>query len=346
MRHKLLFLLTSILLIAYAPACTEKSMTEPENPQTEQPGDSEKPETDPEQPTDPEKPTDPENPENPDPENPDPETPVDPAPDPDKPVDPDTDKPVDPDTDKPVDPDPDQPITPDPDDNGPEPGKSTSVAYDFTAQYCIYCPNMTRTLEERQKEYPGHYIIITLHSSQYNSPDLYQGEAEAYHKNMIAEGTLQAGYPNNIFNSLGSYMTTKDVKEYINSPSLFQLDGLVQMEGNQLTASLKAVVCKGQSHRLQGKDCIVMFWLTENGVIAKQYDTDTPGGWNMQYNHKFLFRKALNGLWGEAYLPGETYTFSTSLPEGVVADNSQVVMLILDKTTKETLAAAEYPLKK
>ena len=337
MKTKVLLFLACFLIISYVPACTKVTEPHQDDSQTEQP--EEKPENENSEGDNSKPNPDPETPENPDPDKPE-------NPDLDKPETPDPENPEAPDPEIPETPDPENPEAPDPDDNGPEPGKSTSVAFDFTGQYCMYCPNMTRSLEEKQKQYPGHYIIIALHSDLSYSPDLYQSEAEAYHKNMIAEGTLHEGFPNNIFNSLGSYMEEMDIDKYINSPSLFKLDGSVRMEGRKLTADLKADICKGQSSRFQGKECIVMLWLTENGVIAKQSDTSAPGGWNMKYNHKFLFRKSLNGLWGESYVPGEVYTFSVLLPENVVVDNSQIVMLILDKKTKETLAAAEYPLKK
>ena len=201
-----------------------------------------------------------------------------------------------------------------------------------------------RAMLSQREQFKGNFLVVFLHPRESDSPQLYREEAHAYQQYLIEQKTIHDGFPNFTYNSLGSYMEQKTPDDYIDDPSLLALHLAIQRNGNSITLNFKSKVCKGQAPRMEGKEYILMMWLTENDVLEFQYDSGAPGGYDWHFNHSYLFRKALNGLWGEDYVPGHDYSCTATIPENVNADKSQIVVMVLDKKTHETVAAGEYPL--
>ena len=272
---------------------------------------------------------------------------------------------------------PDQPnpeIPDQPDPETPEPGLSTAVTYDFSGQNCGYCPVLIRSLQDAQNRYPGHYIIVTLHPDPDYSPQLFNQEAQIYQSYMIEQHTIHPGFPNNIFNSLGSYMEPLPVDQLIAQPSILAIETTVNGHqlplanqnnpdyqtnpdhqkvssenmtsngGEKLKINVSTAICKGQQHRIANREFDILLWITENDVIAFQTDNGHTGGYDYYFHHSHLFRGTLNGIWGAKHIPGTSYSHTATVPANVDIAKSQLVVLILDTKTKETIAAAEYSL--
>ncbi len=232
--------------------------------------------------------------------------------------------------------------------NLPQPTKSTFIAFDFTAQYCIYCPNMTRQLLTNKKKYPNNFILVALHSRKKDSPHIYQEEAKKYHKYLLDVKTFgQDGFPAFTYNSLGTHKDDRGLKEMVDTPSALQLNSDFKCNNNEIDITFKGVLCAEQENRIKDKKFTTLMWITESDVIAMQADNTAKGGWNMKYKHEYLFRGSLNGLWGVDYKIGDTYKLKTQLPNtNIKVENAYLVVMVLNKETKEVIAAKEYPLRK
>ena len=235
-------------------------------------------------------------------------------------------------------------------DAGPQARQMHVVAFDFTGQRCSYCPNMTRELEKRKIEYGSDsFFLIALHSDYSYSPFLYSSEAQKYEENLIAAGSMHHGFPNNIYNSLGNFKLSLKLDELRVTPSMFKITSSGKRIGNHVSVQFKAEVCEGQQNRIQNRSFIILVWLTENNLISYQSDMAFPSGMNVKHVHHSVFRKSLNGLWGNAYKPGTLFTSeseitSDGLAMPITLAHAQIICILLDSSTKEVVAASEIEL--
>ena len=171
---------------------------------------------------------------------------------------------------------------------------------DFTGQRCINCPNAAAEIERLKEQYGADTIIaVAIHSgplavySRGNVLGLRTEEGDAYYDHWGIEQE-----PMGYINRRGAISTVDQwatlVREAIQLPSdlSLKLEAKVPEDARKVHISLE--ITNGVP-----VDGHVQVWLTESEITALQMMPD--GSANQSYIHQHVFRKAVNGLWGDPY---------------------------------------------
>lgn len=319
---------------------------------TEQPTPKEEPQADPKEG---EKPKD--NPE--DNKQPEDDKPVDKPednkkPENDKPVDnpednkkPEDDKPVDtpednkkPEDDKPEE-KPEEPKKPEQPNNPsptPEKVKSTVLLVDYTGQYCHNCYTASKVLQSTQRNYNGLVVGVAMHGLESYSPQLFHPTAGAYHNHFLPK----RGVPNNVFNNRPK--ASEGLDDMINKADIINTTASCTVNGESVSIKVSTAYRQGQEKQLEGKKLNLLFWITEDNVIATQKNSSEV--YLNDYRHDDVFRGTLgNDLWGSKYSVGSAFDKSYSLPQGLKDKaNGHLIILIIDDSTKEVYDVTSLPL--
>lgn len=201
---------------------------------------------------------------------------------------------------------------------------------DFTGQRCINCPNAAEEIERLKKEYGADSIIaVGIHSGQlavYTNArvlGLRTEEGDAYYDHWGVEQE-----PMGYINRRGSLSTLDNwatlVREAIQVPTdiSFDLSASVAEEGR---LHVDLTVTGGEPI-----DANLQLWLTESNIVALQMMPD--GTANQEYVHNHVFRRSINGTWGQPYQSAQgeirELQFDIELDEAWVPENLSVVAFI------------------
>ena len=224
--------------------------------------------------------------------------------------------------------------------------RSPVVAVEFTGQRCRYCPDMTRSLVERQKEHgKENYIITALHSREDysvmpgNHVSLYNAEAPLYAQSI----EVHQGLPQLAYNTLGPKVPDNVLENIYKESDLLECSGSVFFnDKNEYVINLETRLRSNMQEFVQGTQIDILFWALENDIVAIQ---DDNGTWTYP-SHQHIFRGSINGTWGKPYQIGSRYSASLAVPDGVgVVENSEVVVFFLDHGSKTILDAALFEVK-
>lgn len=217
--------------------------------------------------------------------------------------------------------------------------RSTVVAVEFTGQLCRYCPNMSRALEDRERENGrDRYIIAAMHSledySVLPSPhvSLYNAEAGLYAESI----EVHTGLPHLAYDSLGPTLSDLVLTDKYKTDDLLECTGsaIADVTKKEYEIKVKTRLRSNRRDFVQGKTIDILFWALENNIVALQ---DDNGSWTYPA-HKNIFRGSINGTWGKEYQIGSELHVSLPIPQGVsVVENTEVIVLFLDHDTRTIL---------
>ena len=201
---------------------------------------------------------------------------------------------------------------------------------DFTGQRCVNCPKASEEIKTLQMQYGEDYVIaVSIHSGPlgFRTNDNFVGlstdEGDEYYNHWSLEyqpvGLIDRGAP------MEYTAWNASIREELEKTAPVDIDIFLNRNNDQLT--IRAVV-RGIDGTTNGK---LQLWLTEDSVTAFQLMPD--GTRNMEYVHQHVFRKAVNGTWGEPVVVAEGETFTTqdyrlTVPQGWKADNLSVVAFL------------------
>ncbi|MCR5179708.1 MAG: Omp28 family outer membrane lipoprotein [Bacteroidaceae bacterium] len=202
---------------------------------------------------------------------------------------------------------------------------------DFTGQRCINCPNAALEIEKLKEQYGADTIIaVGIHSgplavfSRGAVLGLRTEEGDAYYEHW---GIQQE--PMGYINRRGNISTVDQwptlVREAVQQPSdvALSLLSFLDEETRQLEITLQVI----NGTDIDGH---VQVWITEDDITALQMMPD--GTANPDYVHQHVFRKSVNGLWGDVYQAAagdiDDLSFFCSLDEDWNIENLNVVAFI------------------
>lgn len=186
--------------------------------------------------------------------------------------------------------------------------------------------DLKRTVESRGDRVVG----VIMHSKYAESRDLYTEEAESYFNDIFVWGNL----PQTSYN--GQKTTVKTLESRLAEHDLIKADVRVNRSEDNLTVTLQATARKGHESKLAGRNLNWIAWLVEDNVYVQQ---ENAYGSVRTYETDGVFRARFDsGIWGEAYTLGQTATKSGAISAKVVnKDNARLVVVIVDRATKEVL---------
>ncbi|MDY5857731.1 MAG: hypothetical protein SPK09_00670 [Porphyromonas sp.] len=332
--------LMATLLLAYACGKDEpQRQSEPEQPKQEQPAKEEpKPKTEEDKPKDPPAETPPA--EGDKPKDPPAETP--PA-EGDKPKDPpaetppaEGDKPKDPpaetppaEGDKPKDPPADTKHLP----------RRKLLLVDFTGQRCHNCLVALKGLEAEQQELGDKRVLISMHPFSYYSPELQTQRAREY----ASFGNV-SGVPNLRFNNATGNLPFGRWREILEEPDIIDQSVEHRLEGESVRLSIKAKLRPELAEQWRTRQFNILVWVVEDDVLATQVDSNNNvvAG----YRHQHLFRGILGeNLWGDNFSFDSGFSMLQRLPTLNDKRKAKLVVLFVDRDTKEALDVSEYALQ-
>ena len=171
---------------------------------------------------------------------------------------------------------------------------------DFTAQYCVNCPNAADEIEQLVKEFGEDKVIaVGIHGG----PLAHKGGKGSNERmplcTEMGDGLydywkIQAQPIGNV-NRTG--FATHDlwmglVREQIRQRAKVKLD--VESTYQPTSNSVNAVVT---ATGLNAVDMMLQVWLVEDSIVSPQMMPD--GKAKVDYMHHHVFRTAANGMWGD-----------------------------------------------
>ena len=202
---------------------------------------------------------------------------------------------------------------------------------DFTGQRCINCPNAAEEIERLKQQYGTDSIIaVGIHSgplavySNARVLGLRTEEGDAYYEHWGVEQE-----PMGYVNRRGALSTVDNwatlVREAIQQPTDIRMEIQAQTFEGSRQLNVKLSVIGGEPI-----DAHLQLWLTESNIVALQMMPD--GTANQEYVHNHVFRRSINGTWGEPYQSAQgeirDLKFHCELDESWVPENLSVVAFI------------------
>ena len=169
---------------------------------------------------------------------------------------------------------------------------------DFTGQRCVNCPNATDEIEHLQQFYGADTVIaVGIHSGPFAKTSrgvpysLYTEEGDEYFNYWRVESQ-----PKGVIDRKGTseYPTWSSlVREELSFTAPVSLSATTEYTDE--TRELRVVVnSEGIDGNTTGN---LQVWLIENGIVDFQYMPD--GSVNREYTHNHVFRRSVNGTWGD-----------------------------------------------
>lgn len=179
----------------------------------------------------------------------------------------------------------------------PTEAKRTVLLEDFTGQQCVNCPKCTDVVEQLVAEYGDTALVaVCIHGGPlgYKGSPTIKGLATETGDEYYNHWNLEY-QPIGLVNRHGPINYTElaaAVKEELSKPASVSLKVSATADNDHtLHIHISAI---GINDTVTGK---LQLWILENNIIALQLMPD--GSANADYVHNHVFRKAVNGTWGE-----------------------------------------------
>lgn len=224
-------------------------------------------------------------------------------------------------------------------DTSPEYVKSNVLLIDFTGQYCHNCYQAANALNFTVEGSQGFIIGVAMHGYEPMGGNLLHPTAKLYHQYFLPK----RGVPNNVFNNIPQNKLGTD--EMIKKADVINAKISSRLISNQkLEFEFSSVYRRGQEKTLAGKSLNLLFWVTEDNVIASQ--KNITGEMISNYKHNHVFRGVLGSdTWGRSYTVGSVHKGSYELPQSLGNKaNAHLIALIIDSNTKEVYDVMSVPL--
>ncbi len=215
---------------------------------------------------------------------------------------------------------------------------------DFTGQRCVNCPDATSLIHTMQQAYGEENLItVALYSGpfgQTTSGRLYDLTTETgnYYFNQLGVDSQPVARINRHAANLVTSSWYSEVYEYIQEEPTLDLSIT-----NAYDSSSRQVDISVVGTALADVDGQLQVWLTENGILDFQYQSD--GDIEDEYVHNNVFRTTVNDCDGDAYSLSSGQStirdFSVTLDEAWVADSMAVVAFVF--TAGDVLQVTSAP---
>jgi hypothetical protein len=233
---------------------------------------------------------------------------------------------------------------------------------DYTGHTCINCPAAALIATNLKTLYGDKVVVMSVHAGFFAKPSVppfdtndFRTEAGVAWDQFF--GNANAGNPNGLINRVG-YPTNS----HIISPSAWaskvdslirdlpDLDITITPSYNPATRTLNGQV-KTKFLKTIKRKLKLQIVVTQDSIVAPQKDQSL--GNIINYVHRHMLRKSVNGNWGSDLTDGTSYTpLDTELSQNMflVFDPAwygkrfSVVAFVYDDITKEVLQVAEKEL--
>jgi hypothetical protein len=243
--------------------------------------------------------------------------------------------------------------------SGPAPGEKVRkvLLEEFTGHICVNCPEATLLAADLKQVYGEQLVLLTIHAGDLAVPGAapFQADFRTTTGTDIYNFYLPVGVPMGMLNRTsyqGSTTLFKDSWE----PAIQDLIGLpaeafIELETSYEEASKKLDIHVHSEFLTDLTESYnLCVFIIESGIISPQKNDlasigPTPD-W-MDYEHKHMLRKSLNGSWGELLVDqpntGEVMTkdYSITLDNNWDPAHVGVIAIIIDSQTYEVLQAEE-----
>lgn len=210
---------------------------------------------------------------------------------------------------------------------------------EFTGIRCVNCPDAASLMHDLQGQYPESVIVVALHPKDhpFSNPiagfSLATDEAktyfEYYNGNELPAAIVNSGGLNSNFNQWSSIALSamqEKAKLDIDLATVYHEDQ-DPVDKDKVIRTVEASYSVRFNEMYDG-DVSVLVWIIENDITGPQMSTS---GRIPEYTHRHVFRKSLNGDWGEQI--GSKFTTdqvvegsaACTIPEDWNVDNCQIV---------------------
>ncbi len=243
--------------------------------------------------------------------------------------------------------------------SGPGPGVKVRkvLLEEYTGHLCVNCPEGTKLANDLKQVFGEQLVLLTIHAGDLASPSVepYTADYRTTAGTAIYNFYQPIGVPTGMVNRTpyqGSTVLFKDSWE----PAIQDLTDLppevfieIETEYNEGTRKLNIHV---HSEFLQDLDKTynLSVLIIESGIISPQKNDESSIGpspnW-LDYEHKHMLRKSLNGTWGdflaEQAVIGTIMSkdYSITLDNEWDANHCGVIAIVLDSETYEILQVEE-----
>ena len=179
----------------------------------------------------------------------------------------------------------------------PATAKRVVLLEDFTGQRCVNCPKGTEIIDQLIAEYGDTSVVaVGIHAGPLgfygndNTIGLATEVGDEYFQHWNLEyqpvGLINRHSPINYPEWSAA------VKEELGKPATLSLEASAFVDNeNNIYIFIEALGTDGPT------DGMLQVWIVEDGITAMQMMPD--GSTNPNYVHNHVFRKAVNGVWGD-----------------------------------------------
>lgn len=202
---------------------------------------------------------------------------------------------------------------------------------DFTGQKCVNCPKAHRVINDLHHAYGEKIVAVAIHGGGFAFPEEKGGLGTETGNEYTKKWNIEA-FPSAVINR----KTTVDVVDQWTTNILSviwqepQMDIHVSAKLTDNKITIKTDL--GCNQDVNGK---LQLWLLEDGIVAPQSQED--GSVEKKYVHNHVFRRAINGTWGEDVSIAKNsnlekeHTFE-NIPANFNVDNLSVVAFVYNDT--------------
>ena len=217
---------------------------------------------------------------------------------------------------------------------------------DYTGVRCINCPAAAQVAHDLQEEYPGRLIVLGVHAGYLaqpvgSFPNFTTEEGDEWYSffgfDVNPIGTVnRIPYSGNIgVNSgqWGSAVIAELDKDPVVAIKIFNTY-------NPDTRALNVQVNMRELVNI-GDDLSLVVCLMEDNIVGKQM---TTSGLVEDYVHRHVFRKSLNGAWGDIVsidANGITNQYDVLVDEAFDASNCYIIAYVYSNSDKSILQVEE-----
>jgi hypothetical protein len=208
---------------------------------------------------------------------------------------------------------------------------------EYTAMKCIYCPDAAKIAESLKQTYGDNLVWVGLHGGQLAAPSGiftkdFRTDAVNYYANYFGVSEIPTGLVNRN-STYDNYLLEASewgaaVIRQAADTSYWEIN--ISNDWKEADRKVSAQITLSASE-IPSDAFSLQLWLVEDNIVSPQAGIN--GLIINDYVHRYVFRKALNGTWGEQLenlKKNETFTTSVSfsLPEDYVVSNCSVVAFV------------------
>jgi thiol-disulfide isomerase/thioredoxin len=226
---------------------------------------------------------------------------------------------------------------------------------EFTGHLCPNCPAAATTAEKLRSFYGNKLIIISYHAGFYaRTTPAFPADYRTSSGDELNSFFNVQFYPSGMINRngnagsrlLGHADWSKTIASQLTAePQVFiQFSAPISEPGGNFSVGIKLKLVSPAASPLR-----LCLYLTEDSLVSAQSisnDPRYPSGYIPEYLHMHLFRKAVNGTWGDLVFetgtatPEEKIVSYTVIPgSGLVPDNCRLVAFIISEESRTVLQA-------